>query len=164
MTSRNRPASRPKQGSVRAAAHKVELGPQNKVCDEMLNTVNDIVNRPPTIANEFRSMDMKLHLVLKSLMEKNSESARGAAKACKIPLSTFSGYLKPGKRQVDPNHLIAIAKHYGVTLDYLFGSSQNLKFDKLPTKKLFSKWVKLTIEDFADSDSSFDLEKLDGDK
>ena len=96
---------------------------------------------------------MKLHLILKNLMEQNKESARGAAKSCKIPLSTFVGYLKPNKRQVDPDHLLAIARHYGVSIDYLFGHQSAVSFDKLPTKKIFSRWVKLTIEGIAEEDN-----------
>ncbi|MBL7670756.1 MAG: helix-turn-helix transcriptional regulator [Bdellovibrionaceae bacterium] len=132
------------------------------VYDEMLNTSNGFMNPPPENLNETRSIaGMKLHSILKSLMEKNGESARAAAKACKIPLSTFTGYLKPDKKQIDPGHLLAIAKHYGVSIDYLFGYQQSMKFDKLPTKKLFSKWVKLTIEDIADDNDSIDTTKGD---
>jgi hypothetical protein len=70
-----------------------------------------------------------------------------------IPLSTLSGYLKPEKHQVDINHLIAIASHYEVSIDYLVsGKNENVQFKGLQTKKLFSRWVKLTIEDVAGED------------
>lgn len=86
-------------------------------------------------------------------MTSRNESARSVAKACGIPLSTFSGYLKP-KQQVDPKHLMAIAAHYGVTIDYLLGQPTTVKLDRLPTKKLFSRWVKLTIEGMGDEDQA----------
>ena len=99
---------------------------------------------------------MKLHLILKNLLAKNNQSARSAAKACNIPLSTFAGYLKPDKKQIDPGHLLSIAKYYGVSIDYLFGIQSSAKLDKLPTKRIFSKWVKLTIEDLEDGELIFE--------
>lgn len=155
MTSRNRPVSGPNANSPNTATDKASTDLNRLVRDEMSNTVTGFVNPPSENHNETRSIaGMKLHSILKSLMEKNGESARAASKACKIPLSTFTGYLKPDKKQMDPGHLLAIAKHYGVSIDYLFGYQQSTKFDKLPTKKLFSKWVKLTIEDIADDDAT----------
>jgi len=165
MNVRNRPVLGQKTDAASAATDKDSTDLNRLVCDEMSDAVNGIVNPSLENTNETRSVaSMKLHSILKTLMEKNGESARGAAKACKIPLSTFAGYLKPNKKQMDPGHLLAIAKHYGVSIDYLFGLQGPPKFDKLPTKKLFSKWVKLTIEDIADvEDGSFDLIK-DGKK
>jgi len=161
MTSRTRPALGPNTDSTKTATDKVSADPNHLVRDEMSDTVNGFVNPSPENSSDDRSLDyMQLHKTLKNLMEKNGESARAAAKACKIPLSTFTGYLKPNKKQVDPGHLLAIAKHYGVSIDYLFGYQQSVKLDKLPTKKLFSRWVRLTIEDIAnDDDSGKDDEK-----
>ena len=162
MKSRYRPASHKRPPSTDSAASAGSVGGGNSVRDEIPITISGIVVETPENIIQARSVDaMKLHSVLKSLMDSNGQSARGAAKACKIPLSTFNGYLKPNKKQVDPSHLLAIAKHYGVTVDYLFGNEESPKFDKLPTKRLFSKWVKLTIEDLADSDTA---ELLKGDK
>jgi hypothetical protein len=94
---------------------------------------------------------MKLNFVLKKLLEAKGESARKAAKGCGVPLSTFTGYLKPGRKQVDPTHLISISKYFKVSVDSLLGLEQKSpKLDGLPTKKLFSRWVKLTIEDIAE--------------
>lgn len=164
MNVRNRPVLGQKADVPISATEKGSVDLDRLVCDEMSDTVIGIVNPSLENPNEDRSIEsMKLHSIIKTLMEKNNESARSAAKACKIPLSTFAGYLKPNKKQVDPGHLLAIAKHYGVSIDYLFGYQQATKFDKLPTKKLFSKWVKLTIEDFADGDDTHDLKK-DGEK
>ncbi|MBK9038023.1 MAG: helix-turn-helix transcriptional regulator [Bdellovibrionales bacterium] len=112
-----------------------------------------------TIGSSLDNMHHKLHLVLRDLLKKNGQSARKAAKACGVPLSTFNGYLKPDRHQIDPNHLLAMAKYFGVSLDYLLsGHQSNPKIDSLPTKKLFSRWVKLTIEGVADEDD-FDFLK-----
>lgn len=154
MTSRTRPVLGSNSDSPNTAIDKASADLNRLVRDEMSDTMTGFVNPPSENSNETRSIaGMKLHLILKSLMETNGESARAAAKACKIPLSTFTGYLKPDKKQVDPGHLLAIAKHYGVSIDYLFGYQQSTKLDKLPTKKLFSRWVKLTIEDIAEEES-----------
>jgi transcriptional regulator with XRE-family HTH domain len=107
-------------------------------------------------------MHHKLHLVLRDLLKKHGQSARKAAKACGVPLSTFNGYLKPDRHQIDPNHLLAMARYFDVSLDYLVsGRDQGRRIDGLPTKRLFSRWVKLTIEEIADED---DLDFLKGGK
>jgi hypothetical protein len=160
MNVRTGPPQGPKKEDLKSADGNGSREPKHSVHDEMSDTLIGIVNPPLENINDTRSIEhMKLNLILKSLMEKNGESARGASKACRIPLSTFTGYLKPNKKQVDPSHLLSIAKHYGVTIDYLFGHEQVIKFDKLPTKKIFSKWVKLTIEDVADDGDPLDLNK-----
>ena len=155
-----RPAQEQKNEVKESFAGASDSGRTQKVHTEILDKLIGFAHATPGSFSESRVMDeMKLHLVLKSLLTKNGESARGAAKACKIPLSTFSSYLKPNKRQVDPSHLLAIARHYGVTVDYLFGYQPSIKLDKLPTKKLFSRWVKLTIEDIADDTELIELKK-----
>lgn len=157
MSSRTRPASGPNTDSTNTATDKASADLNRLVCDEMSNIVTGFANPPSESSSDDRSLGcMQLHKTLKNLMEKNGESARAASKACKIPLSTFTGYLKPNKKQVDPGHLLAIAKHYGVSIDYLFGYQQSVKLDKIPTKKLFSRWVRLTIEDIADEDGKDD--------
>lgn len=109
---------------------------------------------------KYNNMHHKLHLVLRDLLKKNGQSARKAAKACGVPLSTFNGYLKPDRHQIDPNHLLAMASYFGVSLDYLLGSKEpNKHIEGLPTKKIFSRWVKLTIEEIADDDDVGDLIK-----
>lgn len=154
------PAQGPKNEVLKSA-----IGANNKISshnvhDSITDILSGFTHATPVNPNEIRMLDeMKIHSVLKKLMTMNSESARSAAKACGVPLSTFNSYLKP-KKQIDPAHLLAIAKHYDVSIDYLFGNELNPKFEKLPTKKLFSKWVKLTIEDIADAED-FDLGPLD---
>lgn len=108
------------------------------------------------------SMHHKLHMVLRELLKKKGQSARKAAKACGVPLSTFNGYLKPDRHQIDPNHMLAMAQYFGVSLDYLLsGREPGRNIDGLPTKRLFSRWVKLTIEEIAGED---DLDFLKGGK
>ncbi len=93
-------------------------------------------------------------------MKKNGQSARKAAKACGVPLSTFNGYLKPDRHQIDPNHLLAMARHFNVSLDYLLsGREPSQRIEGLPTKRLFSRWVKLTIEEIADEGDDLDFLK-----
>ncbi len=155
---------RPAQGPINESAESVTVAGNasdlRKVGDSISDTSSGFSHATPAVHNDIRMLaDMKLHSVLKKLMAANSESARSAAKACGVPLSTFNSYLKP-KKQIDPAHLLAIAKHYDVSIDYLFGNEQSLKFEKLPTKRLFSKWVKLTIEDLADAED-FSLGPLD---
>ena len=158
MSSRNSLASKGKGDDTKPSAGAALSDRTILARDEMPINPNEKVNETPALQPDCRSdMRMKLHSVLRTLMTARSESARSAAKACGIPLSTFSGYLKPGKRQVDPKHLMAIAAHYGVTIDHLFGQPETVKLDRLPTKTLFSKWVKLTIEDMVDGDEITNL-------
>lgn len=106
------------------------------------------------------SMHHKLHLVLRDLLKKKGQSARKAAKACGVPLSTFNGYLKPDRHQIDPNHLLAMARYFDVSLDFLLsGRESGSRIEGLPTKRLFSRWVKLTIEEIAGEDSDLDFLK-----
>lgn len=150
---------------MKSATGNTKNSPRPLARDEMPLEVPDIVNA--THAQNFTCRNnrrMKLHTVLKSLMATKKESARGAAKACGVPLSTFTGYLKPGKRQVDPTHLMAIARHYDVTIDFLLGIPEKHKLDQIPTKTLFSKWVRLTIEDIADGSSVSKILNEDDDK
>lgn len=107
MNVRKGPALEQNTQAASAAIDNGSIDLSRLVCDEMSNAMSGIVNPSPENSNETRSVaGMKLHLILKTLMENNKESARGAAKACKIPLSTFAGYLKPNKRQVDTLLLI----------------------------------------------------------
>lgn len=94
------------------------------------------------------SMHHKLHLLLRDLLKKKGQFARKASKACGVPLSTFNGYLKPDRHQIDPNHLLAMARYFDVSLDFILsGRESGSRIEGLPTKRLFSRWVKLTIEE-----------------
>lgn len=152
MRSRVRPAQRGKSVPVTAAVIQADGSSQPIGRDDISIAMDEIVNATCSSPPTRRTIkNMKLHTVLKKLLEQRQESARKAAKASGVPLSTFTGYLKANKKQVDPTHLIAIARYFGVSVDTLLGLDQlHAKLDGLPTKKLFSRWVKLTIEDIAD--------------
>lgn len=97
-------------------------------------------------------MKFKLDEVLKALISQKRISVRALAKRSRVPLSTLSGYLKgylkPGRAQVDPSHLIALSQALGVSIDYLItGRELPERLKGLPTRQLFSGIVKLTIED-----------------
>ena len=135
----------------------------SKIRGEISIGLTGIVNEPSEKPNQSRAViTMKLHLILKTLMESKKQSARKAAKACGVPLTTFTGYLKPNKKQLDPGHLMAIAEYYQVTVDYLLGRPDAIKFEQIPTKKIFSKWVRLTIEDFDDGTTSVIFKNEEG--
>ena len=113
------------------------------------NDISFSTSEESDIRRIFRGM--ALHQRLKQLEKASGISAREIAKRAKVPYSTYIEYRRSEKRQVDTAHLINLAKVFGVTVDDLLGiegaSKVNLK--SLPTKKIFSRWVKLTIEDIA---------------
>jgi transcriptional regulator with XRE-family HTH domain len=97
--------------------------------------------------------DMKklsLHTNLRKLIAAKKMSARAAAKEMGIPVSTLNGYLQPDRYQLDPTHLLKIALFFKVSVDFLL---TGVELDMSPqktakaTKVLFSKWVKLTLEE-----------------
>lgn len=161
--SRLRPAARQKAMATKESAVWPSSVALPKGLSEMLISPNGFSHATPqenTNGRNLDSMHHKLHLVLRDLLKKNGQSARKAAKACGVPLSTFNGYLKPDRHQIDPNHLLAMAKYFGVSLDYLLSGQQaNPRIDSMPTKKIFSRWVKLTIEDIAGADNDLDFLK-----
>ena len=159
MTSGDRPAATKKSIEPTTATSKESKGATALIRDDISEALTEMTDRTFEKASQSRELDImtfKLHLILKKLMARNNESARSAAKAIGIPISTFSGYLKPNKRQIDPQHLLAIARHYSVSIDYLFGSQQKMKLDNLPTKRIFSKWVRLTLEEIEELEGAAD--------
>ncbi len=88
---------------------------------------------------------------LKKLMSDAGISLRKLAKESGISQSTLSGYLSGSKKTYDPQHLGTLADYFGVSVDYLlFGKKAHINLKSMPSKKLFSKIVRLTIEDFED--------------
>ncbi len=122
--------------------------------DEISNNNIDILietTENTTTNQNCSNMNHRLHIVLNELLKNKKLSVRRAAKDSGVPLSTLTGYLKPNKHQIDPNHLMVLAKYFCVSVDYLLtGKDQSIQIGKMPTKKLFSRWVKLTIEEIAD--------------
>jgi transcriptional regulator with XRE-family HTH domain len=153
------------QSRTRPVLNQSELAIKNeqllpKGCDDISNALSDFLIETSEIApnnQNYKNMNHKLHIVLSNLLKDKKQSARKAAKGCGVPLSTFNGYLKPDKHQIDPNHLMTLAKYFGVSVDYLLsGQDQSKSIGNVPTKKLFSRWVKLTIEEIAE-DSEFKI-------
>ncbi len=149
-----RPALGQKSEARESATSADDKVPATNVCDCILDNLSGFSYATRGDRNATRKVDnMKLHQIIKQFLTTNNESARAAAKACGVPLSTFNSYLKP-KKQIDPAHVIAIAQHFGVTVDFLLTGKKPSSdtFKNHPTKKIFSKWVKVTIEDIDESE------------
>jgi transcriptional regulator with XRE-family HTH domain len=87
----------------------------------------------------------------KLLMSDKGLSLRKLAKQTGIGQSTISGYLSENKKAYDPVHLGTLSDFFNVSVDYLlFGKVAKIDFGTMTTKKLFSKIVRLTIEDIED--------------
>jgi transcriptional regulator with XRE-family HTH domain len=134
--------------------HSAEQGEAKE--DELIDKLNisfGFLDRPvghPKVTDEPNNMSKKhqLNEQLKLLLEDRKLSLRQLSKLSKVPISTLSGYLKADRAQLDPTHLLAIAKALDVTVDYLLtGKGRKVRIENVPTKKLFSRWVKLTIEE-----------------
>ncbi len=152
MDSRNRPAQGPISDDPETALDAVLGHAVRKTTNDIPVSTDGFSHATTGERSESRIEDaMKLHQVLRQLMLRKNESARAAAKSCGVPLSTFSSYLKH-KKQIDPHHIIAIAAHYAVSVDYLLTGKRpdDDAFKRILTKKIFSKWVKVTIEDLID--------------
>lgn len=161
--SRARPALGQKNKATEEAGDNASATTLPSGLSEIRVRVSGISHATPQMTDavqRYSSMHHKLHLVLRDLLKKNGQSARKAAKACGVPLSTFNGYLKPDRHQIDPNHLLAMSRYFAVSIDFLLGGREPSKrIEGLPTKKIFSRWVKLTIEEIAGDDDVADLLK-----
>lgn len=91
---------------------------------------------------------VKLHQILKKLMEESKVSAKRLSAELKIPAPTLSTYLSGKKASYKPEHLIALAEYFGVSVDFLLqGKSSTLEeLNSLTTEQLFSGWLKVKIE------------------
>ncbi|OQW47932.1 MAG: hypothetical protein A4S09_14135 [Proteobacteria bacterium SG_bin7] len=102
---------------------------------------------PSRIDGEMKTI--ALPKTLKHLMSDKGISLRKLAKQTGISQSTISGYLSGSRRTYDPQHLGTLADFFSVSVDYLLFQKQiKTNLNNLPAKKLFSKVVRLTIEDF----------------
>jgi transcriptional regulator with XRE-family HTH domain len=92
--------------------------------------------------------NVKIHKVLKSLMEEQGLTTAKLSKITGIPNSTLASYLSDLKASYNPSHLLMLAEHFQVSLEYLLtskvSSSANLK--SLPLEKIFSGYLKVNIE------------------
>lgn len=98
--------------------------------------------------------NIALPKTLKKLMESKKISLRKLAKETGINQSTISGYLSSTKKTYDPVHLGTLSEFFSVSIDYLLFGKEKTSFGSLKTKKLFSRVVKLTIEDFDDDEEA----------
>lgn len=124
--------------------------PNQRSINEVLGEISDISNSPSDREKPADKLPMKIKIdtILKDLLIQRKLSARKASTACGIPMSTFSGYLKPNRSQLDPEHLLSLSRFFKVSVDYLLtGKDSTNKLMGLPAKTIFSRVVKLTIEE-----------------
>lgn len=89
----------------------------------------------------------KLANTLNELMKQRSISARALSKVTGVPQSTLS-HLLSGRSSQKPEHLLELAKYFGVSLEYLiFGEDAQVNtLETILTEEVFSGWVKIKIE------------------
>lgn len=92
-------------------------------------------------------MTAKTDKVLKDLMKKRGLSARALAKATGVPQSTLTAMLA-GRHTHKPEHLRALAVHFGVSIDRLLFDEDfsSMTLDNLDTEQIFSGWLRVKIE------------------
>lgn len=90
---------------------------------------------------------VKLADILNELMKQRSISSRALSKATGVPQSTLS-HLLSGRSSQKPEHLLEIAKHFGVSMEYLiFGEDQQTPtLESVLTEEVFSGWLRVKIE------------------
>lgn len=89
----------------------------------------------------------KLADTLNELMKSKPISSRALSKATGVPQSTLS-HLLSGRSSQKPEYLLALAKFFGVSLEYLiFGEDrQPVGLESVLTEELFSGWVRIKVE------------------
>lgn len=93
------------------------------------------------------SKELKLHRILKRLMEQKQISARELGRKTKIPPSTLSSLLAGGKPQ-KLDHVLALAEYFGTSMEMiLYGSDRRPPtIEELATEGIFEGWLKVKIE------------------
>lgn len=89
----------------------------------------------------------KLAETLNRLMKQHSVSTRALSKDTGVPQSTISALIG-GRSSQKPEHLLAIAKRFSVSLEFLiFGEDdQPPNLENVLTEQIFSGWVKINVE------------------
>lgn len=90
----------------------------------------------------------KLSKVLKALIENRDISARELSRATKVPQATITSFLS-GRSSNKPEHLLAIATYFDVSLEYLlFGEDREREpgLSELLTEGVFDGWLRVKIE------------------
>jgi transcriptional regulator with XRE-family HTH domain len=80
-------------------------------------------------------------------MRQKPVSARALSKATGVPQSTVS-HLLSGRSSQKPEHLLALARYFGVSLEYLiFGEDQQAnQLESILTEEVFTGWLKVRVE------------------
>ncbi|MGK5087937.1 helix-turn-helix transcriptional regulator [Bdellovibrionota bacterium FG-2] len=88
-----------------------------------------------------------LDKTLKALMKDKGVGSKEVCTATGIPKATLSGLLN-GVNTSKPEHLLALSEYFGRSIDFLlFGKiNKGLPLSKIPTKKFFSGWAKISVE------------------
>lgn len=91
--------------------------------------------------------ELKLHKVLKTLMDQKKISARELSRQTKVPPSTLSSLLAGGKPQ-KLNHVLVLAEYFGTSMEMLlYGSDRRPPtIEELATEGIFEGWLKVKIE------------------
>lgn len=92
--------------------------------------------------------NVKIHKVLQGLMEEKGLTTAKLSKKIGIPNSTLASYLSGVKASYNPSHLLLLAEHFNVSLEYLLTSkdSSAVGLKSLPLEKIFSGYLKVNIE------------------
>jgi transcriptional regulator with XRE-family HTH domain len=90
---------------------------------------------------------LKLHIVLKRLIEDRDLTLRELSRATKIPEPTLSGYMngaEPGKI----NHIRILARFFGISMEtLLYGQDDRPPtLEDVLTEQIFSGWLRVKIE------------------
>lgn len=116
------------------------------------DTLSTIVETAHKSSVSHRESDMtvevKLHQVLKRLMDSHRVSVRAVAKACKIPPSTLASYLAGKKASYNPEHIACLADYFQVTTDFLLLEREEptSALNSLQVEQLFEGWLRVKVE------------------
>jgi transcriptional regulator with XRE-family HTH domain len=89
-----------------------------------------------------------LNQTLKSLMDKQKLSTKKLSTILEIPNSTLSSYLAGDKSTYDPYHLLTLADHFGVSVDYLLRGEEVKPIDlkNMKLEDLFEGYLQVSIK------------------
>jgi len=91
--------------------------------------------------------EIQIHVVLRRLLDQRGTTTTQVAKATKVPNSTLSTWLLPKAKPKDPQHLAAVADHFGTTIDFLlFGEVPAVNVESLPLEHVLDGLYRLRLE------------------
>ena len=90
---------------------------------------------------------VKLHIILKKLIEDKRVSARQVARDCGLAQSTLNSLLS-GRSPAKPEQVLALARYFGTSMEFLlFGSDDRPPtLDEVLTEGVFDGWLRVKIE------------------